>query len=360
MYKLVSENNNITTIQLMTELNNFYNNSNNWSVVSFRDILGADPLRGKELFIERDGKHYSMISSIYEYVNARDIEILETPQDGTGYTGTGHFTVYLNTSYNDTSTSYNQQSNQPSTVDNNSRYAGCCIPKNNNFNYRLFTTYDEYDFILEITFDIYRFFVFWGDACKGQLDTRNNPSGQYSLGHFSDYIENLRTAVQTDLYNDIENISARRLQKNPFYLLTDGDCRLKGNLFYYDINNELLTFNDIDYGTTTNCGRDNMAFLMYSQGLINSLSDDFFGNELFVKFKINVEKDTSVTRGEMIQFKEFDFGFCSDFGFNDGDIIELKNGLKLEILKFLRTDEDIKIESPFTRGMAMFIIRGDL
>ncbi len=354
MYRLVSENNNITTIQLMTALNDFYSNSENWTVNIFRDILGADPVRGKELFIERDSRYYSMTSSIYDFINTDNVTNLVLPTDGTGYIGTGNFSVYLNTNFESFKNSWNQDGNY--TTVNTSRHSSCNIPRENDFNYRFFTTEDEYDFILEITFGIYRFFVIWGDCLKGQLDINGNPSGQYAIGHISEDQQNLRIALQTDLNDDRLNVSARRLTRNNLYTLSDTLWNFRGNVLYYDNLNALVPATQIPVDVASNCGNNNFNTLQYSDNILNSLNDDFFGNESFINYNLYVEYDTDDAR----HLKTFDFGFCKSYNFFDGEIVELPNNRKFEVLYFLTNNKDVTFDSPFTKGMAFWIERGDL
>jgi hypothetical protein len=354
MYKEILNKKNTNNIDMITDLNNFFIESKKWNLLNYRDIV-IEPTRGKEMFIERDGKHYSFYSTKYNYVNieGNSPNYLEQPLENSNVEGTGHFGVYLNTGYDQFNNAYSQPSNNLTNTNSNHMCSILPIPFSSVFNYRLLTTVDEYNFIIELEYNNFKFYLFFGDLLKGQLDKNGNPSGQFCFSSYNidSTSGNRRVGIQKDLYSDTINIDTYKTANNPLHSVSNF------NFYYYNNAGELIDQDLIASKVSGNCGFLNTGFLNTNTDFVlRSINDDFFGLEHLINFELYFEESDD----NVLLLSDFSFGFLNDRNINDKEIIII-NDKKYEILHFYYNKKDVlDINSKITKGIAMFIERLDL
>lgn len=352
MYKEILNRKNTNNIQMITDIKDFFDNSELWNVINFRDTL-VEPTRGKELFIERDSKHYSFSTTIYNYINIYGTaDYLEQPAETTRYIGMGHFAVYLNTSYDVNETSYNQPSNNLTPSNANHMCSALPIPFTDTFDYRVLTEDDECNFIIELEYNNFKFYLFFGDLLRGNNDKNGNQSGQFSFGSYNinEAGGNNKICIQKDLYETGSSSNGYQFANNPFYELNDF------NFYYYDDLDNLTDQDAFASKKTANCGYTRPSISNYTDYTIRSINDEFFGIEQLINLELYLEE----VDDNVILLSEFNFGFLNDRNINDKEIIEINNE-KYEILHFYYDKKDVlNIDNKITRGIAMFIKRKDL
>lgn len=352
MYKEILNRKNTNNIQMITDIKDFFNNSKLWNVINFRDTL-VEPSRGKELFIERDNKHYSFSTTIYNFINIYgSADYLEQPLENSRFTGMGHFAVYLNSGYDQFSTSYEQPSNNLTPSNFNHMCSALPIPFSDTFNYRVLIEDDEYNFIIELEYNNFKFYLFFGDLLKGNNDKNGNPSGQFSFGSYNidNSSGNSRICIQKDLYESGTSSLGYKFANNPFYELNDF------NFYYYDNLGNLTDQDTFATVKTSNCGYNRFSISNYTDYTIRSINNDFFGIEQLINLELYLEE----TDDNIILLNQFNFGFLNDRNLNDKEILEINNE-KYEILHFYYDKKDVlDTNNKITKGIAMFIKRSDI
>jgi len=354
MYSLIKNESNKNTTDLMNDLHSVLLNAG-YTINKFDTILGANSLRGKEIFANKGNSHFSFSATHYSFVDQNDMSDLIIPVDTDDVVSCGSFTVSANTGFDLNENFADQPSNQ---ILSNSKVSSACIPKNNLFNYTIYKTDDDFNFIIKINFDDLNFYVLFGDVSNN--DSKTTLARSYIFGSVRlvgavkkiGYPKNL-----TERFSQLDNhqIPNHFLMKD---ISLTGD--FWGNIIYY-IDSVIVPHNFLETKSSTSIGVDKGVY-SNNQSMLAGLSDNYTGADVMLPFELYLPTNTTDSDPPQKRIKEFDFGVFSDENIEDGEIRKV-DGVYYEfmhLMKRIEKDRDGSFLQAQNFNLGMYIKRGDI
>jgi len=352
-YNLVLEKSGQNSVGLIKDLYEVLSSSG-FEVHAFRDVEILDPQqeksKGKELFISRNGKHFSMSASPFDNFFSTTDDI---PVDDSLRVHCGVFGVSINTSFISNDLYYNQPTNNPSQSVKNV-CGGACIPKNDFFDYQIFSDKKGWQWFIKISFndvatgDEMNFFVMFGDIFEGE----NIKEGQYSLGSNTQGVSGMTWNGYTSYYIDP---AYETTTDNPYRsthpLMNYGTE--KYNLFYTDINDDLVSHYLINSIVSTEYSLPNRNF-GFNEHIYASSHNEFLGITPLFPFEFFVPKFTIT---EVKSMGKLPMGVVNQWGVENGEI-RIINNKKIQFFHVFKRDQNQTPKSHMNKGMAIYIERG--
>lgn len=354
-YFLVRDEENKTTFDLMQDINDVLVESQIYNIYKFDTILGADPSRGKEIMFATGGAYFSISATHFNNMNPSDTNELNLPVDSDEVIGTGSLVVSCNTSV-DLLKHYGDQPTNTGHLGNH--MAGACIPANNNFNYSIYKTADNYDFIIKINFNDMNFFVIFGDSSKGT--SLSTDFFGYVMGSIRSEGFGRDAGYPINLNERRTQVDNYQMPAHPMWDDVYETNEIMINTIYY-ISGNLTSYNDIKTDLRTNCGSQQSVYCL-NTGLNTNLSNNYTGVDVLVPFEIYLPLNTDDSGRPMKRLREFSFGFCSDKNLENKDLRRIDGKIYefLHVVKRIDNDANGLHPQQINWGLGIWILRGDL
>ncbi len=354
MYNLVTEKKDKTSFDLMEDINLILIKAG-YTINKYDDIFGASSLRGKEIFFSKGSSHFSISCTHYSNMSPTDTSELILPTDTINVIGCGSLSVSCNTGY-DLNLPYHEQPTNTGTSGNQSSVA--CIPKNNNFDYKIYKTIDNFNFLIRIRFDDLNFYVLFGDSSNnGTLQTEAN---SYVFGSVRNYGTNKKCGYPVDLNERLDRISNYELPQH--FLLNEDSLlgELWGNIIY-SISSVLVPYTIIEKKTGCSVGKNEAN--ISNNSILENLNEQFTGVNVMIPYELFLPTNTVDTSPPLKRVKEFDFGVFSDEEMNDGEIRRINNNYYefMYLMKRINKDRDTSnFKQQQNYNLGIWILRGDI
>lgn len=328
--------------------------SNGFKIEEYRDVDSTgnldDVSRGKELFISRGNKHFSLHSS--KYRTFRSTGIIENVDD-VNDVNCGAFGVFANTDYLSPNLFYNQPSNKSIT---DSAGGACCIPKEDYFDYKIYADKKGWQWFIKVSFLDQatqlklNFFVMFGDLTEGVDATQ----GQYTLG--SNYCSPTgQTSTQTFYRKDFNNGTTQNPNGTTHPLMSDNAENY--NIYYKNDTGSIEDYHSLQSATSTSFvagfGNRNYAF---NRGIMEHSFNGFLGITTLMPFEFFapiLSADNKILKS-MGQLK---LGVVNHDGIEDEEI-RIINNKKIQFFHVFIKREDHTILTSQNRNMGIYIERG--
>lgn len=360
MYNIEIKKENSNCISLLDDLYYLFIEKG-FNIDKYNYIDNADILKNKELCVNKGNLYLSMNANKYRLTNSSDEteNILLEPVLTETYQETGSFGVSVNKNYNSNKNFGHQETNSINSVFYYYPVSCCSIPKEDVFDYTIYSDKNGFNFIVKIEFQNMSFFSFFGSASKcGELF---DGGGYCFSNNFTDE-EDISIGYSLNDNNDIYEDSNSNLKYN-FNFMNQEDFKAKLNIFFYNSDNELENYR---YYRTSNIStnliskdseEDRSGFTCFNSQLSKSLSNVYTQSSILVNFEIYCAEDNNLDNKKL--FKKFNFGFCSPKIFKDGTIHKINNKY-YEITKIFKDNQGISSKNIANNGLMMFIERGDI
>lgn len=359
MYNIEIKKENSNCISLLDDLYLIFLKKD-FNIDKYDYIEDVDILKNKELCVNKGNLFLSMNANKYRLTNCSQYtkNLLVEPKLTEEYQETGSFGVSVNKNYNKDKDFAHQETNSINSSISFKRPLACCsIPKQDIFDYTIYSDEKGYNFIVKIEFQDMLFFSFFGSASNcGELFD----GGSYCMAN--NFTDEEDISICYSLNDNNENYGSSGLKYN-FNFMNQEDFTAKLNIFFHNSNNELENYRDYrTSNVSTNLiskdsDSDRSGFTCFNSQMSKSLSNIYTQSSILVNFEIYCAEDDDLNNKKL--FKKFNFGFCSPKIFKHGTIHKINNKY-YEINKIFKDNNGISSKNIANNGLMMFIERGDI